>query len=165
MSRDYAVGCLACRQFLDLGGQCPVEGLAGCSFVPGAAYKQMKVEASDLRRQLRLQSPDDIAPGLADAMLGFANDHESHSLYAYESGGDRPWWPDEPNWYAWREVRGPFFKPPFRETDIDLPLNIIHDLGITNWPDALNHYQKTCPCVENPETLEGVFNEALKQST
>lgn len=163
MIRHYAIGCHACKQYLDLSGQRPFEGIDGCSFVPVAAYKQMSVTASDLRRQLCLQAPDSMVPGLANAMQSFFSDHESHGLCVYESQGDFPWWPDEPDWCAWREVRGPFFKPPFRETDIDLPLNIILDLGITSWSDALNHYRSTCPCIENPEALESVFNEALKR--
>lgn len=128
-----------------------------------AAYKELKIEASEVRDELLSLASSTMWPGLGEAVLDYCETHESHVLSVYESGGDYPWLPDEPNWHAWRETRGPFFMPPFRETDIDLPLNIIHDLGIKNWTDALVHYKTTCPCVSHPEAMEGLFIKLLNE--
>jgi hypothetical protein len=158
MSRNYAIACETCQQFLDLGGLCPSEELSRhklLSSIP--AFQRTEVSAQDILQELAFHNPDNIWPGLADAIQNFVAFHQTHNLIALESGGDWPWWPDEPDWFVWKRISGPFFRPATSQSDIDLPRNIIDDLGITNWSNALAHYRAKCPSVLNPEDLEPIF--------
>ncbi|UHQ23984.1 hypothetical protein LVB77_04510 [Lysobacter sp. 5GHs7-4] len=142
------VFCEKCHEYLQLNKWYPLEPTAvGCRISTTHATLISAAERGDA----------DAFPELVNAFMAFVDGHGSHPLYLYFSGGDYPWWPEEPNWFLWKRIPGPFYRPSIDQTDIDLPRNIIDDLGITNWADALAHYRATCPCVERPEDLEKAF--------
>lgn len=158
MPRDYAIACETCKQCLELGGHCPTSRLDRIDFPEaGPAYKRIEVAPPHLHQELASQDANTLWPGIADAIKRFISAHEPHALSALESGGDFPWRPDEPDWLDWKQIPGPFFRPSIETADVDLPRNIVDDLGITEWPDALAHYRARCPCVEHPEDLESFF--------
>jgi len=140
---ECAVFCEQCHEFLELN-------------------KWHPVESTSLGRVALISSADvvfsaDAFPELAASFTNFLERHSAHAVCLYFSGGDYPWWPNEPDWFIWKRIIGPFYDPPTEQSDIDLPRNIIDDLGVTNWPDALAHYRATCPCVKHPEVLEAIF--------
>jgi len=134
--------CEQCHEFINLRKWHPIKPVA----LGATPFALSKVDFSG-----------DAFPELVCCFKSFVESHKGHQLFLYFSGGDCPWYSDELNWYIWKQTTSPFFHPSVTCSDVDLPRNIIDDLGITNWTDALMYYRKMCPCVEYPERLESVF--------
>lgn len=161
MGYEHALACEDCKHYLDLHKWTPVPELQAKPAPGRPGYVHVPCAADKAMDAVREFAASGYFPELSDAAAGFVLEHQQHSLAFYRSYGDNPWWPDEPGWHQWRERVGPLFRPPHRPMDVDLPLNIILDLGITSWPEALEHYVRNCPCVEEPELMKPIFEAAL----
>ena len=154
----YAAYCEDCQEFLELNKWNPAPHLSDLPQDSARrAYQCVQISAESLLHSMELNTDPTGFKELRDSLQAFVKLHSDHQIGLCRSSGDWPWWPDEKDWFVWRRVVGPFYHPSVDQSDIDLPRNIIYDLGIIEWPQALKHYRLRCPCVEFPEKIEQVF--------
>jgi hypothetical protein len=85
----------------------------------------------------------------------------------YNDCGDMPWCPYKDGWHGWKEIDGPMARWGTEFKDVDLPRNIIEEIGIKTWEDAKKHYEENCPCIaypEMPNELKDIFLSYLPQT-
>ena len=91
---------------------------------------------SDLKLECRGHWIESMVPYLT----GFIDEHKSCKLVVFNSCGGLPRYPDGKTWYRWKEVAGPMTCWSEGLEEVDLPINMIDDLCIDNWSDALARY-------------------------
>ncbi len=177
MGTDHYIACEERFEFLDLHKWLPDNDLAShnpCALklgtYCGARTTRARVEAAidTAKRGLLKEHPQHWIATAIPALVGFLNTHSNHSLTLYNDCADLPWYSTEAGWHRWKEIQGPMSCWSDDFEDVDLPRNIIDDLGIRNWPDALAHYEANCPCIHSPsipDNLKDIFCSHLPGNT
>lgn len=73
-----------------------------------------------------------VVPLLAE----FTEKHKGHDLRIHDNSGDHPWDPEYPGYCKWKEVKGYF------TLEMYLPRNLVEDLKIINWEEAITYLKK-----------------------
>ncbi len=175
MGVDYRLACNRCHEFLELHKWFPDDELS-MSYPADLKYDKYRGSVTNkdkLERailtfedELEKECPGHWIENLVPYVRSFVKKHDGHSLVIYNDTGDMPWYPFEPDWHKWKEIKGPMSCWDEHYGDVDLPRNIIDDIGIDNWGDALKHYVDNCPCVtypRMPDDMESIFEMYLKK--
>lgn len=169
MGTDFKVACEDCFEFLELHKWFPDNELSGrypCDLkygkYCGSETSKRKIERAIEATQngLLKECSERWIEKLIPYIECFLLVHGSHNLVIYNDCGDMPWYPYEEGWHRWKEIDGPMACWGKEFNDVDLPRNIIDDIGIKTWEDAKKHYEEKCPCItypKMPNELKDIF--------
>ncbi|KAI9130562.1 hypothetical protein [Acaryochloris sp. CCMEE 5410] len=167
MSIDFCIACNDCYEYLELHKWFPDDDLSEkypCDLkrgnYSGSPTNKNKVEKAIaiFETGLRQKCPGHWIENLVPYLQSFIEAHDGHSLSIYNDCGDMPWDFAEPDWHKWKEIRGPMSCWDENFKDVVLPRNMIDDLDISTWEDALTHYKNNCLDIIGP----GIPNELKK---
>jgi hypothetical protein len=166
MAQWYRLGCLDCRLFVDLHKFLPAddwyerfdERRYDRDRVPGRpTYCALKATSARLMRELatvELSSEPKYVAELVPGLLEFVAVHQDHRLFLISDMGDEPWDLSAQGWWEWKA------KPIAFDFHTYLPRYLVEDLGISDWPSAVQAL-KEHPSGYNPP-LEAVAGDALE---
>jgi hypothetical protein len=166
MAQYYALACMDCKVFVDLHKFLPsdawYERFDGSSwdsdFLPGhETYCCLKVTVQQFEQELVAFPLVAYTPAyvrkLVPELLVFCRDHRGHPFFVISDLGDRPWdFPIE-GWWEWKE------KPVAFDLHSYLPRNLVEDLGVRDWPAAVEALKGHASGYSPP--LEATSGDAL----
>lgn len=166
MGENIWMACQDCRQVVDIGtwrsslcGYGSAEAWRGYDRPEG---RHMPIDPAWVSAFVESFPRDAVFDAVRATIEAFAAAHAGHDLRLYGES-DTPWLPWMPGWHRWRDFPGPY--PPI---DVEFPYSVIVQLGIRDWPTALQHYRDHCPYVgcsspEETQALRLAFEEILAQ--
>jgi len=173
MGLEHRLACIECAEFIELH-KWSTDCMQDFPFLGRDEYKKYSVCHTDRKLILQgiseaengilKQTPEHWVGKLIPDVRGFLELHGDHTLYIFDDRGDMPWYSDEPEWHRWKEIRGYMTTWNDQFEDVELPRNLIDDMNIISWNEALVHYKNNCPFTDNPEKLESVFRLYIKQN-
>lgn len=176
MGVKFRIACHQCHEFLELAKWFPdvdmtftLSNYIGASNYRGVQTDEMKIRKAikEYQEGLLKERPGHWISEYIPYLESFVEDHHTHELAIYNDTGDSPWYSYEPDWHRWKEIQGPGTSWSSDFSDVELPRNLIDDVGIDNWQDALKHYVDHFPCMIGPgipDEMETIFNGFLYQA-
>jgi hypothetical protein len=150
MGVDYALACGDCKAFIDFHKWPPHEEAGKVlyahffpeSVVPVSRFEVteaagcpvVRLDAAELLEGVARAAPDQsYIQRLKERLPAFVGEHGAHDLFMACDLGAEPWSWEVPaaEWTRWKEIRGYDCFCTF------LPRNLVEDLNLTTWDDAL----------------------------
>jgi len=138
MGVEHKLACHDCFEFIHTG-KWPIIIDFTNHFPRG--FNGRKTNSEEIIKGIRHWEEDDSrfnnwTAELKPLISCFVKTHKEHKLRIHDDGGDHPWDPEYPGYCQWKEI------PSYCTSELYLPRNLVNDLSINHWVNALSYLKK-----------------------